>query len=303
MHATVRLRLPNLTTATLSPGDVIGRVDSSALALDDPRVSEAHALVSMRRGELYLLALRRLLGVRGKPVSEVRLLNGLAIEFADDLVLTVDEVITPSRVAALKGPGIGPRALGHVTSILAGLPGQPGPLVGRFVPGAEATLWSVNDSQWRLRVGDEPTRTLDVGETFSVHGHTYALCWMAPGASGVDPTIRGGDLEPPLRIMAHYDGVEIHRPEQPVITIGGIGAQLFSELATINGPVNWEIIARILWRDAAEPSELRRRWDVALNRLRARLREGGVRPSLLRSDGAGQVQLVLNEADEIVDLT
>jgi pSer/pThr/pTyr-binding forkhead associated (FHA) protein len=48
MLATVRLRLPDGSTTTLAPGDIIGRMASAALVLDDGRVSEAHAMVSLR---------------------------------------------------------------------------------------------------------------------------------------------------------------------------------------------------------------------------------------------------------------
>ena len=44
----------------LGVGDLIGRLPSAALVVDDPRVSEAHAIVSLRRAALHLLALRRL---------------------------------------------------------------------------------------------------------------------------------------------------------------------------------------------------------------------------------------------------
>lgn len=41
-----------------APGDLIGRLPGAALQIADPRVSEAHAMVSLRAGELVLLALR-----------------------------------------------------------------------------------------------------------------------------------------------------------------------------------------------------------------------------------------------------
>ena len=300
MRAEVQLRLPDGTKVHLGPGDLIGRVATAALVLDDPRVSEAHALVSLRRGELYLLSLRRLPGVRGKPVSEVRLTTGLVVELADGLGLVVEEVTTPARVLAIKAAGLGVRPLGQVASIVAGPPPR---LVGRFVPGAAAHLWSVSDEQWRVRIGDGAPQPIAPGDSFAVGELAVTLCLTDLAAAGHAPTVRGGGLEAPLRLIAHYDGVEIHRANQPVLTVGGIGARLISELVAFGGPVGWETLARELWRDEVDALELRHRWDVALSRLRARLREAGLRADLLRSDGGGQLQLVMYDGDQVVDRT
>jgi hypothetical protein len=186
-----------------------------------------------------------------------------------------------------------------VASIVAGPPPR---LVSRFVPGAAAHLWCLGSAgvdAWRLRVGDRPARTVAVGDTFHVAGRAFEVCDIDLQAAGHEPTLGGG----PLRVVAHYDGVEIHRANRPVVTIGGIGARLISELVAFGGPVAWEVVARELWRDEADPTELRHRWDVALSRLRSRLREAGVRGDLLRSDGGGQLQLVLYDGDRVDDRT
>ena len=82
-------------------GDLIGRTPTAAVVLDDPRVSEAHAIVSLRKDELRLLALRRLVLVEGKPTEEVVLRPGLAITIVDGLVLTVAQVHAPAAVLAV----------------------------------------------------------------------------------------------------------------------------------------------------------------------------------------------------------
>ena len=75
-----------------------------------------------------------------------------------------------------------------------------------------------------------------------------------------------------------------------------------SELIACQGPTGWEILARAVWPDSPDVAALRHRWDVALGRLRARLREEGVR-ALLRADGAGQLALELYDGDEVDDRT
>jgi pSer/pThr/pTyr-binding forkhead associated (FHA) protein len=300
MRALVRFRLPGGSLVELGPGDLIGRVATAALMVDDPRVSEAHAMISLRRGELYLLSLRRLVGYRGKPTSEVRLTAGDVIDLADGLALTVEAVHTPARVTALETAGLGTRPLGQVASIVAGPPLR---LAARFVPGAAAHLWSIGPDQWRLGVGDAAPRTLAQGESFDIGGHRFRIVALELGEAGHDPTQGAGGIETPLRIVAHYDSVEIHRRSRPVVTIGGIGARLVSELAALGGPVDWEVVASELWKDGVSSIELRRRWDVALGRLRARLREAGIRGDLVRSDGGGQLQLVLYDGDQVDDRT
>jgi pSer/pThr/pTyr-binding forkhead associated (FHA) protein len=48
MFAFVRIRLPDGTERRVSPSDLVGRLETAALHLDDARISEAHALVSLR---------------------------------------------------------------------------------------------------------------------------------------------------------------------------------------------------------------------------------------------------------------
>jgi hypothetical protein len=300
MRPLAEFRLDDGSTVELGPGDLIGRVASAALVLDDPRISEAHAMVSLRGGELYLLALRRLVAHRGKPVSEVLLETGSAIELADGISVTATRVIKPRRVQALRAPGLGVRALGQVASVVTGPPLR---IVGRFVPGAAAHVWSSRPEEWRLREADRPTRTIRTGDRFVAAGVELELCEIALDAANLDPTVNLGGVTGPLRIIAHYEGVEIHRTNRPVLTIGGIGARLLSELVTLGGPVGWEVVARELWRDEADSGELRHRWDVALGRLRSRLRDASVRADLIRSDGGGQLQLVLYDGDHVDDRT
>ena len=161
----VTFQLPDRRRVTLRPGDMIGRMDRAALVLNDPRVSEAHALVSLRRGELFLLSLRRMLGVRGKPMSEVRLERGTEIDLAADLTLRVVDVAAPVNVFALRNDTLGVRLLGEITSLIAGPPAR---LVGRFVADAHTHVWSAGPDRWQTRGADGAVRALVVGEVLQV---------------------------------------------------------------------------------------------------------------------------------------
>ena len=85
---------------------MIGRVWSAALVLDDPRISEAHALVSLRNRSLRLMALRGALTVDGRDVDSVTLAPGLRVELADGVSLTVEAVELPTHSLVLCGAAL-----------------------------------------------------------------------------------------------------------------------------------------------------------------------------------------------------
>ena len=93
MRATVRLRLPDGSVDHLGPGDIIGRTWTAALRLDDPGVSEAHALVSLRGETLKLLALRGRFLVDGQPSVDVDLAPGQHLRISQETELVV--IVTP----------------------------------------------------------------------------------------------------------------------------------------------------------------------------------------------------------------
>lgn len=290
------LRTPSGEEHFLYVGELVGRIASAALLLDDPRVSEAHALLSIRRGRLVLLALRRLIVVGGHPMREVELRRGLDVELAPGLLLHVLEVHLAHDVFAVEAEGLGRRALGPATSLYAGTPPRS---VGRFEPEADCHVWSLSEG-WRVqRRGGAPEAALP-GTEVQVGECTFRFVEM-PAAKGHFPT-RSGQFAP-IRLVTFYDGVELHRAGHSVLTLGGLGARILSELAAFGGPVPWHLIASEIWPETKSNPEIdvRPRWDAALSRLRRQLRAADVRSDLVRSDRSGFVQLVLAEGDELED--
>ncbi len=88
----VRFRLPDGTTAEVGEGGLIGRAATAQLRLDDPSVSEAHALVSLRGRELRVLALRGRVLVNDAPVAEATLRARQRVGLGPNVVLVVEEV-------------------------------------------------------------------------------------------------------------------------------------------------------------------------------------------------------------------
>ncbi len=305
MRAYVRLRGPNSAEWLLGPGDVIGRLASAALPIDSARISEAHALISLRAGSLRLLGLRSMVAVDGALVSDVELVPGLRVELAPGIALTVLDVELPSELLALQGASL-PRQVLTTTCCLVAQPQLA--LVNGYHEGALGQFWPVG-VEWRGRIDGAPAQTLRPGQRLAVGGHEVEVVTVQVQDAGAPRTVVQGALSPALRIVASYETVQIYRQQAdgrdgdvPVV-IQGIPAQIVSELVAVQGPVNWETIAGQIWRGEDDRARLRRRWDVGLTRVRDKLRQAGIRPDLLRSHGRGEVELLLLPGDVVDDRT
>lgn len=298
MHACVHVRLPDGRVEPLVPGDILGRIWNAAVRFDDPHVSEAHAMVSLRGAELQLLALRRRLQVHGKSVDAVTLEPGLRVHLAPAVELVIESVVVPDEVLGLEGDGLAAQALPGTCSLVRA------PHL-RLAPGAAtnalATFWCSGDT-WRARVGDGEAFDLRVGSTLVADGVPLRAVAIPLGDAGPGRT-RADLFGGPLRVVAWFDTVHIHRAGASPVALSGQLARIVSELVAVGAPVPWQDVAAVLWPAVDDRDVLRRRWDVLLVRLRDRLRDGGVRPDLVRSSRLGLVELVLQDGDTVEDRT
>lgn len=297
MRAAVRFRLPDGSIRTLGPGDLVGRLASAQLRLEDASISEAHALVSLRGSELHLLALRGRFAVDGEPSAEVALSPGQHIQLSREIAVSVEAVELPAEVLALEGEGVPRCVLSGVVSIRAGDPPE---IVRRFVDGADVWLWDGGDG-WRMRVRDGATVIVEPGVAVPVGGRVLRVVAVALAAAGLDATRMRGGLDAPLLVRARFDSVHLLRDGEAPLVLSGQPARIVSELVTIGVAVGWEDLARTVFPDAEDTWDRRRKWDQALLRLRRKLREGNVRPDLVRADGAGNFELVLGPHDRVED--
>ncbi len=277
-------------------GDFIGRLQSSRLRIDDPRISEAHALISLRRGHLHILSLRRRFVVGGKPMSALRLRLGMRVELAPGIEFLVKSVTRPSKVAVLATEDGQTRLLAPVTSLYGRDSLR---LADHYREDADAHVWQAADGEWLWRLADvdEPC---PVGNGFELAGKWYDFRFVSAEQASQNSTV-GASAGEALRIVTRYDVVEFHIPGHPVTTISGLGARLISELATYCAPIEWGAVADALWPALATRGEKRRRWDIALSRLRRKLTQLGVRSNLIYADGTGLVQLLLATHDSVED--
>lgn len=280
----------------LVPGDIVGRSWTCALAIDDGRISEAHALVSLRGGDLQLLALRGRFAVDGKPLSELSLAPGQRVELARGLSVEVLEVGVPSHVLALEGDVLARRPLAGVCSLV--MADEP-KLVAGYDPRAAARIWN-RGGAWSVQIGSDVAQPLRAGDSIEVSGHAFRAVEIAVASAGPTATVAEGALSPELRIVTQYDSVQLQAGDRTV-HLGGISARIICELGAMGGPASWEAVAREIWPRDDDRLSLRRRWDVALTRMRRKLRESRIRSDLVVSNGTGCFELFLQPGDVVED--
>lgn len=296
MQASVRLRGPDGRSVVLFPGDTIGRSVRAALSINDPRVSEAHALVSLRCGSLNLLALRRRIAVDGSPCTEVELRPGLVVGLAQGLGLVVEALQLPQEVLAIEGTNLPRVALPPVSSLHT----EPAlRLLPQFQEDAACHFWW-NGAGWFARLPGGEARPIGPKDRWRFGSHEVALVTLTLGGAGADPTESRGAVDLPLHILTRFDHVEIRRGDDTRIVLGGVSARIVHELATTGAPVAWSEVAASVWPRRDEVAN-RRSWDVALGRLRLRLREAGLPEHLVSGNGHGLYTLQLDPLDRVED--
>ncbi len=299
MRARAKVEGPSGQLVELEPGDLIGRTHRSALRLDDPRVSEAHALVSLRGGALKLLALRGILVVGRRPVPEVELSVGLTVHLAKGAAVHCLDLTLPATVLAV---AVGAQAPVPLTGSVQSIVGAPARLEAGFRDGALAHVWSTGDV-WLWRTADADALPVPVDGSLDLGGTPVRFVEVGLHGAGAPSTVDAGRLHPALHLVARYHSVHLHRLGQPVVSLSGQPAVLLSELVSLDGPVDWEVLAKLIWRRHSRRDGLRKKLDATLLRLRRKLADADVRDDLVRADGTGRIELVLYEGDRVEDLT
>lgn len=298
MRAFVRFELPDGTHRELGHGDLMGRLWSAALQLDDARISEAHAMLSLRGETFRLLALRGRFAVGGKPSTSLVLTQGMEVFLARDLSIRVVDIELPTRVLGIEGPGLPRQVLNGVCSIVCNTRNE---LVPKYEANAAAHIWS-DGTHWQLKLRDAPSPIkLHDGVSWQMNGQSFKAVAIDLAAVGRNATRMLGGVQDSLAIVAQYDSVHLSRAGQPPVALSGLGARLVSELVAFDGPVDWQVLAKEIWPDEDDSHLLRRRLDVNLARLRKKLREAGLRTDLVRADGLGHLELFLYEGDTVED--
>ncbi len=295
-----RLRTEQGRSFTLAPGSLVGRAPTAACRIEDPRVSEAHAMLSLRGRELHLLALRGSLRVDGVSEDDLPLVQGMRIELAPGLGLDVEALSLPERVLGLR---VGGQPVQELSAPIHSLVLEPSAeLVPRFIEDAPMQAWSTSEG-WSLRLGSEPVQRVRAGGSWRLGELPIQAVELSLEQASALSTQGRSHGYAPLRLILRTTSVHLHREGRAPAVITGLSAQAICELAEMGVPAPWEAVARQLWRDDPDRYTLRNRWDRVLRRLRASLEQAGVREDLVRADGHGNIELVLLPRDELVDET
>ncbi len=318
--AYARIRLPDGRSVTLFPGDVIGRLWSAALRLEDRRISEAHALLSLRGERLCLLPLRGEVraSLDERPsLRPVVLRAGLRLYLHAEIPLVIESVVLPLAFLAVALPGQEPVPLS--ASIYSICPGAP--LVRGHAPEALGWIWSTGEG-WQLQPHSGPSVLLKAGMMVEVQG-TVVRVLALPRSDAAIPSTAGWQ-HTPLRIVTCWDTAHLHREGHPTLSLSRISAKILSVLGQYEKtPLFWWDVMRQIEEfrdepalapgvdveqlDAIDRQGIRQRWDRNLAGLRSKLREAGiisdepdaVRTRLIRSAGNNLVELVLLPGDQL----
>ena len=297
----VVFRTPDGRRLRATPGSIVGRMQSAAVRLDSPVVSEAHALVSLRGTVLKLVRLGGPLVVEGRSERRVTLVRGQTIELGPKMQVVVEAIGLPDQVWVLTArlSGVPPRRVPLVRSRYSVLGGPAGRVEVGTRPDAAMHLWTSED-HWRCRLAGCHPIPLTEGPLVQVGG----LAWFASRepirVASVDNT-QGGDEF--LHLECSYDIVTIHRLGRPPLVLNGLDARIVSELAQVNQPVAWRALGRAAWgrHKFDKLAKPRASWDTRLGTLRQKLRDADIRSPFLLSDGCGNIHLLLHPGDKVTE--
>lgn len=280
----------------LGIGDLIGRSEHATLSLDDPRVSEAHSMVSMRGQSLVLLALRGRFKVDGTLCSEVILRAGLHIELYEGCWLHCIEVILPASLPGLIIPGLPRTLLTQTTSLFL----SPTPTLHKgYQPAADAIFWPRGES-WSYCIRQAAPQPLGVGTTLLIGQTAVEVVALPLQEAAITRTRKLART--PLRIELNPKGVkirELNRTEESSVT--GIPGKLLAAVAQQAHPCSWEEVCALVWpNDQSSTSSIRRRFDVGLLRLREKLQHLGLPADLVQMDGTGAIALATIAEDQVI---
>lgn len=261
----------------------------ASLCLEDPQISEAHALVSLRGQSLMLLGLRGRFRVHGKVLTEIILSEGMRIELAPGVEIECSEVCLPRTVLALEIPGLPPFILGGTTSIWI----DPPRTNRGYDADADAVFWEVG-SAWRVTENGH-NRSVLQGDLVRIKGADIRIVSVDLRATEIARTQKG--IRSELRFIANGHAVFVQREDDTGSIIGGVPGRILDGLIRSGCVAHWRAIAEHVWPgDASVEQSLRRRFDAGLARLRDRLASISD-DEFLAMDGSGTVVLRLRDDD------
>lgn len=289
--AAARLRaLPDGEPTAVLPGGLIGRLSSAALRLSDSGVSEAHAMVSLRGGALWLLGLRGALSLRRaggaslpeewRRVAELELAPGQRVRLGERAIIEVLEVALPTAELTLCLPGGEVVPLSPELALAASLLGPPFEVTPGFVPGAVLRLFNPGDG-WCAEHADGRQEELIPHSRLDVAGASVVIGERPFGGGGA-PT---RSAAPSRSCTVDWEGTVLRERGGARLTLRGKANELVCELSLERQA--WsdsDTVATAIWPDEADPKKLNQRWHKTLWTLRQALVSAGLPDDLVLTD-------------------
>lgn len=254
------------------PGDVVGRGLFAPIPVLHPKVSEAHAVLSVRAA-LVLLPARGRLFVGGDPVELVELRAGDEVALCRDgsARLEILEVIAPTQGVGLSLGDRPPVRL--VDGACYSLIREGESWIVRS-DADKAVIWQAEGS-WYLEFEGTP-RALELGASWFWRGDELrvVLCdgaapWTqrttTPGAEGSQ------DLQYRVTLVATASGMRVDavRDDGRVVgSLAGRPGELLALLLASPQRQPWEPVARRVWGRGEEFDRLQDNWHANLRKVR-----------------------------------
>lgn len=292
----VTLRLPDGRQVYVPPGTVMGRLVTSAVPIDDPRISEAHVLVTHRGGSMWMMGLQqqalRVVGDRSR--SHVRLVAGQRLSLAEGYVVEVMAVVTPDHL-----PQAQYRRRGEIEwHQLGNLDGHEyysimsGPLwVAGQREGAMCHLACGVDS-WVLFTQEQDSISIEDLEIWEAGDWQFRFLWLPVDQAGTAKTIARHQHSLDYRIevgetFVRITPIEDDRDLEPLIFVGQPRLLLMALMRETTSR-RWQVLGAEIWEDWGELDRKarERRWNPAIHRLRKRLAEYALDPDIVYRDEA-----------------
>lgn len=244
---TVTLLLSDGRRLAVPPGAIIGRSPRADVSIADPRVSEVHAFLSLRRGALWMLPARRPIFVDAVAQAQLLLRTGVRVHLTPEVWLLVEAVLLPPRRPELRR---GEHQLGFDEHDELSLT-PTGLLVPGHDAGALLWAWSGGDVVF-LHPRDGEPHPAQVGQVVHVGA------WQVEVVTSTGEIAETAASRPAITLQDHGDEVVLQGGSH-TLPLRRLNAALLRALGARGGRSTVLELACAVWEDLdLEEASLRR---------------------------------------------
>lgn len=276
----------------LYPGSIIGRLAKADLRIDDPRISEAHALISLRGNSLKMLALRGSLTIKERIRGETVLDKDMEIKLTDEHVLKVVSVHLPEYVLTVQYQD----ETISLTETEMSIHINPLRFEKNILSTAVFWVWQSGEAWWYQRVGSPETKQPIPLETTTIDTFTFSFCKLIDSGFHTE----SNKLRPPLKMAISTDVTQITFNNRFAVFTGR-QHDVIKALADLtikqNIPaVSKDTLTETLWPNYKTQDK---NWHMANRRLKEAFKEAGLPQNLIVSNNGTLFFNIRSGIDEV----